>query len=322
MGTITKFIRNIALILPLLFLSACGGNGNNDNNNQGGGDGGGQQLSGSIRVDGSSTVYPIMEAIVEEYGAEQPDVKVSVGSSGTGGGFKSFAAGETDITNASRPVKKEEAAKLKQNGISYTELRLAFDGLSIAVNKDNDWVDHLTVEELRNMWLETGKPKKWSDIRKGWPNEEIKFYSPGTDSGTFDYFNEIILQDKPMVEAATLSEDDNVLVQGVRGDKNAIGYFGFAYYYENKDDLKVVPIDNGKGPVKPTHETIQNGEYSPLSRPLFTYVSNKAVTDQKEVRDFVRFTIENAGEFAEDVGYVKLPKEEYTKDMQKLDAIK
>ncbi|PLT35471.1 PstS family phosphate ABC transporter substrate-binding protein [Bacillus sp. V5-8f] len=319
-----KLSQFAVIVLMMLVINACG---NGDNNNAGGnnnnnGGGGGAQLSGNVKVDGSSTVYPIMEAVVEEYGAEQPDVKVSVGSSGTGGGFKSFAAGETDLTNASRPIKDEEKQQLQTKGIDYTEFRLAFDGLSVVVNKDNDWVDHLTVDELRKMWLETGSPKKWSDIRKGWPDQEIKYYSPGTDSGTFDYFNEVILEDKPMVESATLSEDDNILVQGVRGDKNSIGYFGFAYYLENKDDIKVVPIDGGKGPVEPSHDTIQSGEYSPLSRPLFVYASNKAVKEKKEVNDFLRFTLENAGEFSEDVGYVRLPDDEYKKDIQSLEAIK
>jgi phosphate transport system substrate-binding protein len=308
------------LVLSMASAAACGNNGEDNNNAGDGGDA--KQLQGNIKVDGSSTVYPIMEAIVEEYNAEQPGVKVSLGSSGTGGGFEAFAEGETQMTNASRPIKDEEKAKLKEKGIEYTEFKLAFDGLSVVVNKDNDWVDHLTVEELRKMWLEDGTKKKWSDIRKGWPDQEIKFYSPGTDSGTFDYFNEVILEEKPMVEGATLSEDDNILVQGVKGDKNAIGFFGFAYYVENKDDLKVVPIDGGKGPVKPTNETIKSGEYTPLSRPLFTYAKNSAVKEQEEVYDFLKFTLENAADFVEDVGYVRLPEDEYKKDLDKLEALK
>ncbi|CAH0347473.1 PstS family phosphate ABC transporter substrate-binding protein [Bacillus sp. CECT 9360] len=316
-----KTIKYFALLaLLLISVSGCGNQG--ENNNGGNGEGGGDQLQGNVSVDGSSTVYPIMEAIVEEYMAEQPEVKVSVGTSGTGGGFESFAAGDTQLANASRPIKEEEKAALKKNGIDYTEFRLAFDGLSVAVNKDNDWVDHLTIEELRKMWLEDGSPQKWSDIREGWPDEEIQFYSPGTDSGTFDYFNEIVLEEKPMVEGATLSEDDNILVQGVKGEKHAIGFFGYAYYVENKDDLKVVPIDGGKGPVEPNNETIKSGEYAPLSRPLFTYANNAEVKENKEVYDFLRFTIENSAEFSEDVGYVRLPKEEYEADMDKLEALK
>jgi phosphate transport system substrate-binding protein len=260
--------------------------------------------------------------VVEEYGMTQPGVKIPVGVSGTGGGFEAFIAGETVLSNASRPIKDEEKAALEEKGIEFTEVQLAFDGLSVIVNKDNDWVEHLTVDELKKIWIEDGTAKKWSDIRPEWPAEEIKFYSPGTDSGTFDYFNEVILEDEPINESATLSEDDNILVQGVQGDKNAIGYFGYAYYLENKDTLKIVPIDGGDGPVEPTNETIESGEYSPLSRPLFTYVKNSAVKEQEEVYDFMKFLLENAATLAEDVGYVKLPDEEYTKQLETLETLK
>ncbi|MEI2368577.1 PstS family phosphate ABC transporter substrate-binding protein [Niallia circulans] len=318
-----KTVGLTAMIGTMLALSACGGN--NDarpsKSSDSSKDKGSEQLSGQIKLDGSSTVYPIMEAIVEEYQAEQPNVKVSVASSGTGGGFKAFIAGETDFSNASRPIKDEEKSELESKGIDYTELRLAYDGLSVVVNKDNTWVDHLTLDELKKIWLEDGTTKKWSDIREGWPEEEIKYYSPGTDSGTFDYFDEVILEDQPIAKAATLSEDDNILVQGVTGDKNAIGYFGYAYYAENKDKLKVVPIDGGNGPVEPTNETVESGEYSPLSRPLFTYVKNESVK-KEEVADFVEFIIENAADLSEDVGYVKLPDEEYKKDLELIEGLK
>lgn len=280
-----------------------------------------KQLTGEIKIDGSSTVYPIMEAIAEEYQMVQPDVKVSVGLSGTGGGFKSFIAGETDMSNASRPIKEEEKAQLEEKGIDFTELKLAYDGLSVVVNKENTWVDHLTIDELKKMWVEDGKTKKWSDIRDGWPEEEIKFYSPGTDSGTFDYFNEVILEENPIVEKATLSEDDNILVQGVTGDKNGIAYFGYAYYLENKNKLKVVPIDGGKGPIEPTNKTIESGEYAPLSRPLFTYVKNESVK-KEEVYDYTKFLIENAAVLSEDVGYVRLPEEEYKSALETLEGLK
>jgi phosphate transport system substrate-binding protein len=280
-----------------------------------------KQLSGEIKIDGSSTVYPIMEAVAEEYQMVQPEVKVSVGLSGTGGGFKSFIAGETDMSNASRPIKEEEKAQLKEKGIDYTELKLAYDGLSVVINKENNWVDYLTIDELKKMWVEDGKTKKWSDIREGWPKEEIKFYSPGTDSGTFDYFNEVILEEKPIVEKATLSEDDNILVQGVMGDQNGIAYFGYAYFLENKNKLKVVPIDGGKGPIEPTNKTIESGEYAPLSRPLFTYVKNESVK-KEEVYDYTKFLIENAAVLSEDVGYVRLPKEEYKSALETLDSLK
>lgn len=279
------------------------------------------KLQGTIAIDGSSTVYPIMEAVVEEYNMNQPNVKVSVGVSGTGGGFEAFIAGETDISNASRPIKDEEKAALKEAGIEYTEFEVAYDGLSVVVNKDNDWVDYLTVDELKKIWVEDGKVKKWSDIREGWPKEEIKFYSPGTDSGTFDYFDEVILEEQPIAKAATLSEDDNILVTGVTGDKNAIGYFGYAYYAENKEKLKVVPIDNGNGPVEPTNETVEKGEYMPLSRPLFIYMKNEAVK-KPEVYHFVKFALEHAGDLSEEVGYVSLPKDKYEKALSILEGLK
>ncbi|MFJ8067736.1 PstS family phosphate ABC transporter substrate-binding protein [Peribacillus simplex] len=295
--------------------AGCGSDDTKTSSGEGKGSG---QLQGEVITDGSSTVFPIMEAVAEEYMATQPDVKVSVGSSGTGGGFKKFIAGDTDLANASRPVKEEETALLDEKGVKYTELKLAFDGISIVANKDNEFIDSLTVEELQKLWIDNGKVKKWSDIRPEWPKEEIKFYSPGTDSGTYDYFNEVILEEKPMVENATLSEDDNVLVQGVEGDKNAIGFFGYAYYSENKDKLKIISIDNGKGAVEPTHETIKSGEYAPLSRPLYTYVANKSVAEKEQVADYTQFVIENAGELAEEVGYISLPEEEYQKDLDKL----
>jgi phosphate transport system substrate-binding protein len=304
----------------LAITAACGAQGTEGNKEQAGEEV--KQLQGEIKIDGSSTVFPIMEAVVEEYSMQQPNVKVPVGSSGTGGGFEAFIAGETQLSNASRPIKDEEKAALEEKGIEYTEIQLAFDGLSVVVNKDNDWVESLTIEDLQKIWIEDGTTKKWSDINPDWPAEEIKLYSPGTDSGTFDYFDEVILDGKPIVEKATLSEDDNTLVQGVQGDKNAIGYFGYAYYAENKDTLKIVAIDGGDGPVEPNNETIESGEYSPLSRPLFTYVKNSAIKEQEEVYDFVKFLLENAATLSEDVGYVKLPDEEYTKQLETLETLK
>jgi phosphate transport system substrate-binding protein len=280
---------------------------------------GAESLSGEILLDGSSTVYPIMEGIAEEFTKQYPDVNVSVGVSGTGGGFERFTAGETDLSNASRPIKDEEASLAEENGIQFTELQLAYDGLSVVVNPENDWVDYLTLEELKKMWIDTGEAVTWADIREGWPEEEIEFFSPGTDSGTYDYWNEVVLEDEPMVRQATLSEDDNVLVQGVMGSPHSIAYFGYSYYYENQNNLKVVPIvnpDTGE-PVEPNSATIESGEYSPLSRPLFTYVKHESL-ERPEVQEFVKFVLENAGTIAEQVGYVKLPDEHYT---EQLDAI-
>ncbi len=305
-----------AVIGSSVVLAACGGGQGSDAGDSG------EQLKGNVAIDGSSTVYPIMEAVGEEYMATQPRVQVSVGLSGTGGGFEKFTKGETDLSNASRPIKDEEKKAAEEGGVDVQEFELAYDGLSVVINKENDWVDHLTVEELEKMWVNDGKAKKWSDIREGWPDEEIKFYSPGHDSGTFDYFDEVILDGKEITESATLSEDDNVLVNGVTGDKNAIGYFGYAYYSENKDKLKVVPIDGGNGPVEPTKETVMSGEYAPLSRPLFTYASVGALKDKEQVYDYVKFTLENAGELAEEVGYVSLKDEEYDEQLKTLEGLK
>lgn len=276
-----------------------------------------EQLQGKVAGDGSSTVSPIMEAIVEEYAATQPKVQVSVGVSGTGGGFEKFINGETDFSNASRPVKEEEAAKLKEKGIDYTEFEIAYDGISIVVNKDNNWIEDVTVKELEEIWVDNGKKKKWSDINKDWPDEEIKFYSPGTDSGTYDYFVNDVLEEQQLDKSATLSEDDNVLVTGVESDKNAIGYFGFAYYEANKDKLKVVKIDG----VEPTHDTIQSGDYTPLSRPLFVYANNKAL-EEPAMYNFMEYALENAGAMAESVGYVKSPDNVYEEDKKKLEEFK
>ncbi|MBM7584685.1 phosphate transport system substrate-binding protein [Bacillus pakistanensis] len=320
-----KYLAMSAMIGSALMLAACGtdnAEGNNGGNGSKTEEAGDKQLQGEINIDGSSTVFPIAEAVAEEYMLSQPEVNVTVGLSGSGGGFEKLIAGEIKISNASRPIKEEEKAALEEKGLDYTELELAYDGLSVVVNKENDWVDHLTVEELKKMWVDTGKPIKWSDIREGWPDEEIKFYSPGTDSGTYDYFNEVILEDAQINKGATLSEDDNVLVQGVSGDKNAIGYFGYAYYLENKDNLKVVPVDGGEGPVEPTNETIESGEYAPLSRPLYTYVINDAIKEDDAMHDYTKFLLENAGVMAEEVGYVSLPEEKYTKQLEKLEELR
>jgi len=274
-------------------------------------------LSGNIEIDGSSTVYPITEAVAEEYGKEQPKVRVTVGVSGTGGGFKRFCNGETDISDASRPIKDEEKAACEENGIDYFDLKIAFDGLSVVGNKDNDFLDHLTVEELARIFGSENPAKTWNEVRASFPAEPITVYSPGADSGTFDYFNEEILGKKGVRQDATFSEDDNTLVTGVAGDRNAIGFFGFAYYEENKDRLRVVPVDAGAGPVTPSFETIRDGLYSPLSRPVFIYVS-RAAYERPEVKDFVRFYMENVKELSAEVGYIPLPDEEYASEQGKL----
>ncbi|TFD92297.1 PstS family phosphate ABC transporter substrate-binding protein [Jeotgalibacillus sp. R-1-5s-1] len=314
-----KYLAMSTILGSAVFLAACGEEEAADSSNGSGSES--SELEGQVRGDGSSTVAPIMEAIVEEYAAAQPGVQVSSGVSGTGGGFEKFIAGETAFSNASREISEEEIAGLEEAGIEFTEVELAFDGLSVVVSQENDWVDYLTVEELKEMWTETGEEKTWADIREGWPEEPIEYYSPGTDSGTYDYFNEVILEDQDIVRSATLSEDDNVLVQGVLGSPNAVGYFGYAYYLENQDTLRAVPIDNGEGPVEPNNETIESGEYAPLSRPMFTYVSNAAIAEDPAAADFIKFAIENAGDLSEAVGYVRAPQDVYDEDMATIEEL-
>lgn len=295
--------------------AACG-------NNEEGGAADGEGLSGKVVMDGSSTVFPIMEAVAEEYSAEQPDVEVTVGVSGTGGGFKRFVVGETDLSNASREIKEEEAAEAKKNNIEYTKLALAYDGLTVVVSKENTWVKELSLDQLEKIWLDPNV-KTWKDVDSSYPAEPLKFYSPGKDSGTFDFFSEKVLEKKDMRKDVQLSEDDNVLVKGVEGTKGAIGYFGYAYYAENKDKLKEVPVSaEGKDAVDPKPETIKDLSY-PLSREIYTYVNNKSLNDKKQVADFVKFANENAGELSEEVGYIKMPQDRYDENAKAIeDAMK
>ena len=268
-------------------------------------------LSGKIRIDGSSTVFPITEAVAEEFQKLHRKVRVTVGISGTGGGFKKFATGQTDINDASRPIKGKEKDKAAKNGIDYIDLPVAYDGLSVVVNPKNEFLDYLTVTELRKIWQPGSTVKNWNDVRPDWPNKPIKLYGPGADSGTFDYFTKKI-NGKSQASRAdyTASEDDNVLVMGVAGDTYSLGYFGYAYYKENQDKLKVVAIDGGDGPIKPSETTINDGTYKPLSRPIFIYVSNKAAK-RPVIKEFVSFYLKNATVLSKEVGYVPLPDTKY-----------
>ncbi|WP_338789071.1 PstS family phosphate ABC transporter substrate-binding protein [Metabacillus sp. FJAT-53654] len=327
-----KFLAMSIMLSSLLAFAAACGNGEDAATGENGTEDTEQtkesgeesaELEGEIGIDGSSTVAPIGEAVSEEFSMDHPKVQAPIGISGTGGGFEKFTAGETDISEASRPIKDEEKTAAADNGIEFTEFQVAYDGLSVVVNKENDFIDKLTVEDLKKLWVEDGSVKKWSDINADWPEEEVKFFSPGADSGTYDYFNEVILEDAAIVKSATLSEDDNTLVKGVTGDTNAIGYFGYAYYLENKDNLKVVPIVNEAGEaIEPTNETVESGEYNPLSRPLYIYVNNASIKDKEHVAEYVKFYLENAGALAEEVGYVSLPEEEYTTQLETLEGLK
>ena len=282
--------------------SACGG----DEAAEAGG------LSGSINADGSSTVSPVTQAVAEEFMAETGGaVRVTVGTSGTGGGFKRFCQGETDISNASRPIKEEEVALCAEAGVEPVELSIGVDGQAIVVNPANTFAQCLTVAELKRIWEPGSTVQSWSDVRPDWPNQPIKLYGPGTNSGTFDYFTETIMgQEDASRSDYTASEDDNVLVQGVAGDPNALGYFGFAYYAQNEDKLRALPVDGGQGCVAPTPQTIEDATYAPLSHPLFIYVK-KASLERPEVRRFVEFYLQSAPQLVPEVGYVPLSAEGY-----------
>ncbi len=299
-----------------LVVAACGGGG--DKGGQGGGAEG--NLSGSIQADGSSTVFPITEAVAEEFMAETGgNVRVSVGMSGTGGGFKRFCAGETDISNASRAIKDSELQQCRAAGVEPIELPVATDGLAVVVNPANNFVQCLTVDELKKIWQPGSTVKSWSDVRPGFPNQPIKLYGPGTNSGTFDYFTEAVMGEEDASRADyTASEDDNVLVQGVSGDPNALGYFGYAYVAENQGKLKTVAIDAGQGCVQPTPQTVESGQYKPLSRPIFIYVK-KASLQRPEVRQFVDFYLQNAPELVPQTGYIPLGQAGYQQSRQKFE---
>lgn len=307
-----RFISKIwILTFATAFLVSCGSKDNTKEATV--------KLAGAISIDGSSTVYPITEAVAEEFRVGQSDVKITIGVSGTGGGFKKFGVGETDINDASRMIKEQEIATCKENNINYVGLKIAFDGLAVLVNKQNTWATDITVEELKKVWEPDaqGKITKWNQIRAEWPAEEFHLYGPGVASGTYDYFTETIVGKSGSSRGDfTASEDDNVLVQGIAGDKNALGFFGLAYYEENVDKLKLIGVNSGKGVVLPSEETVKNGTYFPLSRPVFIYVSDRAAK-KPEVVSFVDFYLKNASNLVPDVGYIALPTEEYAKESEK-----
>src|SRR5215207_10999224 len=292
----------VVLVAICLVLSACGPGANNTPGE-----------AAVIKIDGSSTVFPITEAVAEEFQREkQGRVNVTVGISGTGGGFKKFVRGEIDISDASRPILGEEMAQAKANGIEYIELPVAFDALTVVVNPQNTWTNSMTVAELKKVWEPhaQGKITHWNQIRPEWPNEKIALFGAGADSGTFDYFTEAIVgKAKSSRGDYTASEDDNVLVQGVENNKNALGYFGFAYYISHKDRMRAVPIEkDGGSQVLPSAAAVTDGTYQPLSRPLFIYVSSKAV-DRPEVGQFVEFFMTEGAALVGEVGFVPLPEQ-------------
>lgn len=274
------------------------------------------QLTGSVHIDGSSTVYPLTEAVAEEFMKQYPGVRVTVGISGTGGGFSKFLRKETDINDASRPIRPVEDSLARQNGVAYIELPVAYDGIAVVVHPENDWVECLTVEELRRIWEPNSTITRWRQVRASFPDRPVSLYGAGTDSGTYDYFTAAIVGEEHASRSDfTASEDDNVLVQGVSGDPNALGFIPLAYYEENTDKLKAVAIDdgnpdNGEGCILPSPETVNNGTYQPLSRPIFIYVRADRA-DDPAVEAFVTFYLKQAAALAPEVGYVPLSAEAY-----------
>lgn len=278
-----------------------------------------------VKVDGSSTVFPISEAMAEEFQKEYKDTRVTVGVSGTGGGFKKFLRGEIDISDASRPILEKEVAEARKNGIEYIEIPIAFDALTVMVHPKNNWVDKLTVDELKTIWQPEAANKitSWKQVRDSFPDRPLKLYGAGTDSGTFDYFTEAIVgKAKASRPDFTASEDDNVLVQGIASDQNALGYFGYAYYAENQEKLKAVPVVNKTGAaVAPSPEAVKDGSYNPLSRPIFIYVNKKSM-QRPEVQKFVEFYLQHAPSLVKEVKYVPLPDKAYQAGLARANAMK
>ena len=305
----TRYVK-LCGVLPVLaalavLVSACGDSSQNTATADT------DTLRGTIQIDGSSTAFPVSQAVAEEFRKEQPNVQVNVGVSGTGGGFKRFTVGETDISNASRPIKDSEREAAAANGIEFIEMRIGTDGLSVMVNNANDFVDCLTVEELNAIWKPGSTINNWQDVRAGFPDQRLRLYGPDTDSGTFDYFTEEINGEAQVSRADyTASADDNVLVQGIAGDRGSLGYFGYAYYQENQESLKVVAVDGGDGCVIPEPSTIEDGSYKPLSRPLFIYV-NAASLEKPEVKAFVTFYMDHGYQLTEEEGYVPVERSVY-----------
>jgi phosphate transport system substrate-binding protein len=284
------------------------------------------EKTGSVSIDGSSTVYPISEAVAEEYLAQNPKVRVTVGESGTGGGFKKFGRGETDINDASRAIKDSEIKICDENNIKFIELLIAYDGMAVVVNPANTWAKDITVKELKKLWEPAAQNviTRWNQIRPEWPNKEIHLYGPGTASGTFDYFTEAIVGEAKSCRGDyTASEDDNVLVQGVSSDEGALGFFGLSYFENNKDKLKLLGIDdenpdNGKGPIQPSVATVKDKTYAPLSRPLFIYVNSTAAA-KEAVQDFVTFYLKNVDKLSSEVGYIPMANNELDQVSKKWD---
>jgi phosphate transport system substrate-binding protein len=311
-----------AVMAAALFVGAgCGRDDNSSSGTTAATGGGGQSLSGRIEVDGSSTVGPFVTAGAEDFQAQNSGVQVTVGISGTGGGFERFCAGETDISDASRPIKDDEEVPVCQkNGIEYTQIQIANDGIAVVVNNDNDWATCLTVDQLKKIWEPKSKVNNWNQVDSSFPDQKMTLAGPGTDSGTFDFFTDVINGEEDASRTDyQATEDDNVTVQAVEGDKGGLGYFGLSYFEQNKGNLKDVQIDGGGGCVSPSNETVQDGSYTPLSRPLFIYVKNTSL-QKPEVEAFVKYLLDNEQTIAENALFVPLTDEQLQKSQSDFEA--
>lgn len=309
------FQLGMSFVAAGLLLSGCNSGDKQSTPDAGSGSANGAKLTGKIDIDGSGTVYPIAAAIVSEFSKANPDLKITVNKAGTGSGLEKFARGEIDIADASRPIEQKEIDALKKANIEFVEVAIAFDGLSVIVNKDNSWVDKLTVDELKKAWAPNSTVKTWADIRPTWPKEKITFYGPTSNHGTFEYFTEAVVGKKNAQRTDYQpNQEYNALVQGVSTEKGSLGYVGFSFYEQNKDKLKLVPVDPGTGPVSPSVETIADGSYKPLSRALFMYVSKKALDSNPAVKAFLKYVLSKDGReiiSSPEVGYVQLPDDAY-----------
>jgi phosphate transport system substrate-binding protein len=318
MNTQRRTARYVLLALVAALALAAAGCGRDDDDEEAGGEAttaatAESDLSGRVEADGSSTVGPFTTAGAEGFQRDNPGVQVTVGVSGTGGGFERFCRGETDLSNASRPIDEDEVTLCEQDGVEYVEFQVANDALTVVVNSGNDWADCLTVEQLNTIWEPGSKVSNWNQVDSSFPDQRLRLFGAGTDSGTFDYFTDVINGEEGASRSDySATEDDNVTVQGVSGDEGALGYFGFSYYEENQDTLKAVEIDNGEGCVAPSVETAQDGTYTPLSRPLFVYAKKESLA-RPEVEAFVQYILDNATQIAETSQFVPLTDEQVEK---------
>jgi len=323
-GRTARLACSLSILALAASLSACGGGGDTATTSDTAASG--ESVSGDIQIDGSSTVYPIAEAMAEEFQGANPDARVTVGVSGSGGGFKKFCAGETDISNASRPIKEEEAAACEAAGIEFAEVPIAYDGITLVTNNENDWATCLTIEQLNTMWSpdSEGAVTNWNQVDPSFPDQALELYGPGTDSGTFDYFTEEVNGEEGASRGDyTASEDDNVIVTGVESSSGSLGYFGYAYYEENEGALKALEVENEDGTcVAPSSEVIADGSYNPMSRPLFIYVKKESYDTKPQVKAFVDYQLADAnGELVKEAGYITLPSADMEESRSKVESL-